>query len=73
MNRHAQISRALGAGWTPVGDFGAATWFTFDTGARGTYQQMIVLAGERRVEISVSPTGRSVQVYVDGKKVEATS
>ena len=73
MNRHAQISRALGAGWTPVGDFGAATWFTFDAGARGTYQQMIVLAGERRVEISVSPTGRSVQVYVDGKKVEATS
>lgn len=72
MNRHAQISRALGAGWTPVGDFGVTTWFTFDTG-RGTCRQMIVLVGERRIEISVSPTGRSVQVYVDGKKVEATS
>ena len=27
-----------------------------------------VLAGERRVEIYLSPTGRSVRVYVDGKE-----
>jgi hypothetical protein len=36
---------------------------------RGTYETMIIDAGGRRVDITVSPTGRSVHVHVDGKRV----
>jgi hypothetical protein len=40
---------------------------------RGTYRTLIVRAGrddKHRIEITESPTGRSVQVHVNGKQVE---
>ena len=33
------------------------------------YEILKIKAGKREVEITVSPTGRSVQVFVDGEKV----
>ena len=65
----ADVAQAQRCGWTRIlGGDGAAQWFTFNRGPRGVYKQMIVLVGDRRIEIIVSPTGRSVQVYVDGAK-----
>jgi hypothetical protein len=33
------------------------------------YEIVIVQIGDRRVEVCISPTGRSVQVHVDGERV----
>ena len=32
------------------------------------YRCYVIEAGDRRIELSISPTGRSIQVYVDGEK-----
>ena len=32
------------------------------------YRYYVIEAGDRRIELSISPTGRSVQVHVDGEK-----
>ena len=42
--------------------------FTFGHRNR-LYENLKIKAGKREVEITVSPTGRSVQVFVDGEKV----
>lgn len=58
-------------GWvTVLGGFGALASFTFDRGPRGVYQLLDLYVGDRRIEVTVSPTGRSVQVFVDGVKVQ---
>ncbi len=38
---------------------------------RRSHDIVIVRAGKRRVEITISPAGKSVQVFVDGEKWEA--
>lgn len=39
----------------------------------GVYDLLFIAWDDRRMQISVSPTGRSVQVFLDGKKlVEVT-
>ena len=44
--------------------------FMFEPRAgRGKYSVAFIDAGDTRVEVTVSPTGRSVQVYVNEKKV----
>lgn len=43
------------------------TWLLSEK--RGRYETLIVEAGRRKVEVTVSPTGRSVHVLVDGKEV----
>jgi hypothetical protein len=48
---------------------GATCWFTFDRGSKGVYRIMDVVVGDHNVQICVSPTGRSVQIHVDGEKV----
>lgn len=65
--RSEGVRRCLEAGWTAVGP-AAVSWFTFRHRMRdaGPYHFVDVRAGERRVQISVSPTGRSVRVFVDG-------
>lgn len=66
----AQVQRAIEAGWSPMCDDEAAvSWFTFAR-KEGTapHRFIDVLAGERHVQISISPTGRSVRVYVDGNE-----
>lgn len=65
--RSEPVRRALEAGWTPAGP-AAVSWWTYRHRMRdaGPYHFVDVRAGERRVQISVSPTGRSVRVFVDG-------
>ena len=43
------------------------TWKLSDK--RGVYESLHVTVGTHRVEITASPTGRSVHVHVDGKRV----
>ena len=65
------VQKAVDAGWTPVldGD-GAVAWFTHDLhGGKGRYKVLDVLVKEHQIQVSVSPTGRSVQIYVDGERV----
>jgi prolyl-tRNA editing enzyme YbaK/EbsC (Cys-tRNA(Pro) deacylase) len=40
---------------------------------RGDYEVVFIDAGDRHVQVTVSPTGRSIQVYVDGMKWEEAS
>lgn len=36
---------------------------------RGKYHQAVVDVGDHSVEVTCSPTGRSVHVYIDGERV----
>ena len=49
---------------------GAVAWFTLDLhGGKGRYKVLDVLVKEHQIQVSVSPTGRSVQIHVDGERV----
>lgn len=49
-------------------------WFTFEPKkGRGEYHVAIVKAGGHHIEITASPTGRSVHVYVDRKRLNISS
>jgi hypothetical protein len=37
---------------------------------RGNYEVVFIDAGDRHVQVTVSPTGRNIQVHVDGVKWE---
>jgi hypothetical protein len=67
------VTSAIDADYTPLADgLAAIMWFTYHTGRardHGPYRLINLRAGERRIEVCISPTGRSVQVYVDGEKV----
>lgn len=67
--RSAPVRRALEAGWTAAGP-AAVSWFTYRHRMRdaGPYHFVNVRAGDHEVQISVSPTGRSVRVFVDGQE-----
>ena len=73
MKPHERVRSALAAGWSSACDgLAATTWFTYHSGRqrdREPYRVMNVRAGDRHVQISISPTGRSVQVYVDDSLV----
>lgn len=46
-------------------------WFTFEPKKdRGKYHHAIVESGGHRVEVTCSPTGRNVYVYINGKRVD---
>lgn len=71
VKRSEKVSRALEAGGADVLDgFGAVRWFRFGT-ETGQYLALDLWVGERRVEVTVSPTGRSVRVFVDGVEVKS--
>jgi predicted O-methyltransferase YrrM len=36
---------------------------------RGVYDVVFIDIGKRRMQVTVSPTGKSIQVHVDGKRV----
>lgn len=57
--------------WADVADGDAALrWFRFGPDRRrGDYRVIDLLVGDRHVQVAVSPSGRSVQVFVDGEKV----
>lgn len=38
---------------------------------RGVYDVVFIDIGKRRMQVTVSPTGKSIQVHVDGVKWEA--
>lgn len=65
-----RVTKALEAGWSSAcNGLAALSWFTMRRRANEGGSMFIdVLAGERKVQIYVSPTGRSVRVYVDGKE-----
>lgn len=67
-----RVAQAINeAGWTPACDGLVATcWWQFEHRAgRGPYRFLDVIAGQRKVQVSVSPSGRSVRVFVDGVEV----
>lgn len=60
-------------GATQVGSRGAVRWFTYEPRAGlGAYEVIDLDVGDRHVQVSVSPTGRSVRVFVDGTEAKAS-
>lgn len=66
-----RVKAALAAGWYVCCDGEAAVnWFRFQPDSRrGHYRNLTVRAGEREVQIGISPTGKAVRVFVDGREV----
>jgi hypothetical protein len=63
------VTLALRAGYISLCSGAVAvSWLKFLSG-RKVYRQAIMLAGDRRVEVSVSPAGRSVRIWVDGVEI----
>jgi hypothetical protein len=63
------VTSALRAGYTSLCNGAVAvSWLKLISG-RKVYRQVIMLAGDRRVEVSVSPAGRSVRIWVDGVEI----
>lgn len=56
--------------WDPVMDgLVAAHWFRFEhRPGRGPCRVLKMLVGQREIEVVVSPSGRSVRVFVDRKE-----
>lgn len=70
------MRQAIGAGWSPLLDgLAAAQQYSIERRAgEGLSRALQVRAGARDVEVYVSPGGRSVRVWVDGREVpRATS
>lgn len=65
-----RVSELIAVGWTSACDgLAALNWFAIKRRPNeGTYRVIDLYAGERRVEVYISPAGRSVRVYVDGKE-----
>lgn len=70
--RSGPVRTCIDAGWRAVGP-AAVSWWCYRHRWRdaGPYHFVDLRAGDRRVQISVSPTGRSVRVFVDGQEVAA--
>lgn len=65
------VVRALGAGYVDFCDgLAAVSWFRFQRRPSdgGPYRQLRILAGDKRVEVSISPSGRSVRVFINGNE-----
>jgi len=66
-----RVVRALEADWVPACDGLVA--LSANRARRSANEPehtfLTVLAGERHIQVSLSPTGRSVRVYVDGAEV----
>lgn len=65
----ARVTKALATGdWAEVlGGLGALYWYRFEhRPGRGDHRTLILVVGEREIQVGVSPSGRSVRVFVDG-------
>lgn len=71
---HKRVAEAIAAGWAPVCDgLAAMSWFRFVAHkGRGPRRTIDVHAGDRHVQIGMSPRGRVVRVFVDGTEVPPT-
>lgn len=65
-----RVTKALEAGWTPACDgLAAVSWFTMRRRPNEEESRFLeALVGDRKIQIYISPTGRSVRVFVDGKE-----
>lgn len=70
--RHERTDRAVEAGATPLVEGALAiSWWSFTPDERrGKYDFLDVYAGDRKVQICVSPARRSIRVFVDGDEDE---
>lgn len=66
-----RVREALGAGYSPLMDgLAACCWFRYHRReAEPDSRAFKLYAGDRTVEVYVSPAGRSVRVWVDGQEV----
>lgn len=66
------VEQALEAGWAPTCDGAVALCeFHYARDVGGPEHRFLdVRAGERRIQVAVSPAGRSVRIYVDGTEVK---
>jgi hypothetical protein len=64
-----QVQRALEADWSPLcnGTIAACQFSVEQRGRR--YHIAQLRAGEHHIQITVSSTGRSVRVHVDGQEI----
>jgi hypothetical protein len=71
---HRDVAAAVAAGWSAACDgLAAVSWFRFNARkGRGPHRTLDVRAGDRRVQIGISPRGRVVRVFVDGTEVPPT-
>jgi hypothetical protein len=71
-NASDKVKNAIEHGDSSLCDgFIAAHWYTFDIKQDGRPYRVIHLkAGDRDIEINVSPAGRSVRVFVDRTEVK---
>lgn len=65
-----RVRSALAAGWYSACDgLAAVTWHRFQPDKRqGEYRTLTIRAGEREIQVSISPSGRSTRIYVDGRE-----
>lgn len=68
---HKRVAEAIAAGWSSACDgLAAVSWYRFHWHkGRGPHRVIDVRAGGRHVQITMSPRGRVVRVYVDGVEV----
>lgn len=67
-----RVVRAIGAGATSLLDgLGAITWYRHKRAQTDMlpYRFADLYVGDRHVQVSVSPRGRSTRVFVDGVEV----
>lgn len=66
-----RVTNLLEAGWTSAcgGSVAISGWQIQRRPSEGFSRFLDVAAGDRHVQIYVSPTGRSVRVYVDGTEI----
>ncbi len=66
-----RVAQALATNeWDAIlGGLGAIHWYRFEhRPGRGDYRTLTLIVGEREIQVGVSPTGRSVRVFVDGNE-----
>lgn len=70
-NASDQVKGALLNGFYAACDgLAAVSWFRFQPDARrGQYRNLTIRAGDREVQVGISPTGRAIRIFVDGKEV----
>lgn len=66
-----RVRSALAAGWYSFADgMAALSWIRYEARpGRGMAHNLTVRAGDREVQIGISPGGQSVQVFVDGQQI----
>lgn len=65
-----QVAKLIGLGWSSACDgLAALSWFEVRRRPNESLSRFIdIYAGDRKVQVYISPTGRSVRVFVDGQE-----